>query len=314
MSEPQIVVGIDVAKAWLDVAVRPTGEQRRVGNDAEGIAEAVAWLGGLAPSVIVLEATGGYELLVVGALGVAGLPVAVINPRQVRDFAKASGRLAKTDRLDAQVLAHFAEALHPTPQLLPDAQAQELAAFVERRRQVVAMRTAEQNRLGATRTPRVRTRIQAHLTWLEAELGDLDDELRHRLRASPLWREHDDLLRSVPGVGPVVALTLVADLPELGRLSHAQIAALVGVAPLNRESGTWRGRRAIWGGRAAVRAALYMGTLRATCCNPVIQAFYTRLLATGKAKKVALVACMHKLLTILNAMVKHQTLWQAQAA
>ncbi len=309
-----VVVGIDVAKAWLDVAVRPSGEQRRLDQTAVGIAQAVAWLQRLGPQVIVLEATGGYEAALVAELGVAGLPVAVINPRQVRDFAKATGRLAKTDRLDAQVLAHFAEVLRPAPRPLPDAQAQALAALVERRRQVVAMRTAEQNRRGAVRVEPVRARIQAHLAWLEAELADVDTELRHLVRASPLWREQGDLLRSVPGIGPIVSLTLLADLPELGRLSHGQIAALVGVAPLNRDSGTLRGRRAVWGGRATVRAALYMGTLRATRCNPAIQPFYDRLVAAGKAKKVAIVACMHKLLTILNAVVRHQTRWQAQVA
>jgi transposase len=189
-----------------------------------------------------------------------------------------------------------------------------LAALVERRRQVVAMRTAEENRLGATRVALVRTRIQAHLQWLETDLQEIDDDPRLRLRASPLWRAQDDLLRSAPGIGPILSLTLLAELPELGRLSHAQIAALVGVAPLNRDSGTLRGRRTVWGGRRAVRTALSMGTLRATRCNPTIRPFYARLLAAGKAKKVALVACMHKLLTILNAMLKHQTPWQAQAA
>jgi transposase len=309
-----VVVGIDVAKAWLDVAIRPSGDQRRVGNDAAGIAEAVAWLQAVGARVIVVEATGGYEALLVAELGVAALPVAVVNPRQVRDFAKATGRLAKTDRLDAQVLAHFGEAVRPTPRPLPDEEAQALAALVERRRQVVAMRTAEENRLGATRVALVRDRIRAHLAWLEADLKEVDADLRRRLRASPLWREQDDLLQSVPGIGPIISLTLLADLPELGRLSHGQIAALVGVAPLNRDSGTLRGRRTVWGGRRAVRTALYMGTLRATRCNPVIQAFYERLLAAGKAKKVALVACMHKLLILLNAMLKHQTPWQAQAA
>ena len=221
---------------------------------------------------------------------------------------------AKTDRLDAQVLAHFGEAVRPTPRPLPDDEARALAALVERRRQVVAMRTAEANRLGATRVALVRARIQAHLAWLEADLREVDAELRRRLRASPLWRAQDDLLQSVPGLGPIISLTMLADLPELGRLSHGQIAALVGVAPLNRDSGTLRGRRTVWGGRRAVRTALYMGTLRATRCNPVIQAFYDRLLAVGKAKKVALVACRHKLLILLNAMLKHQTSWQAQAA
>jgi transposase len=315
MSDPEVVaVGIDVAKASLDVAVRPSGEHQQWSNDATGIMGAIAWLRSVHPGVIVVEATGGYEAPVVAELGLAGLPVAVVNPRHVRDFARATGRLAKTDRLDAQVLAHFAAALRPEPRPLPDVQAQELAALVERRREVVAMRTAEQNRQSAARVEPVRARIQAHLAWLDGELANVDDELRQRLRASPLWRERDDLLRSVPGIGPVLSLTLLADLPELGRLSHAQIAALVGVAPLNRDSGTLRGRRAVWGGRAAVRAVLYMGTLRATRCNPMIRHFYDRLLAAGKAKKVALVACMHKLLTILNAMLKHQTPWQAQAA
>jgi transposase len=315
MSElEEVVAGIDVAKATLDVAVRPSGEHRHMTNDAAGIAELVAWLRIVGPRVIVVEATGGYEAPLVAELGLAALPVAVVNPRQVRDFARATGRLAKTDRLDAHVLAHFAEAVRPTPRPLPEEAAQELKALLERRRQVVAMRTAEENRLGATRVATVRTRIQAHLAWLEADLKAVDDDLRRRLRASPLWREQDDLLRSVPGIGPVLSLTLLAELPELGRLSHGQIAALVGVAPLNRDSGALRGRRAIWGGRRAVRTALYMGTLRATRCNPIIREFYDRLLEAGKAKKVALVACMRKMLTILNAMLKHRTPWQAQAA
>jgi transposase len=315
MSESEdVVVGIDVAKAALDVAVRPSGEERHLANDAAGIADAVEWLQTVHPRLIVVEATGGYETPLVAELGIAHLPVAVVNPRQVRDFARATGRLAKTDRLDAQALAHFGQAVRPTPRPLPDEAAQALAALVERRRQVVAMRTAEENRLGAARVAAVRTRIQAHLAWLESDLKDIDDDLRQRLRASPLWREREDLLRSVPGIGPILALTLLAELPELGQLSHGQIAALVGVAPLNRDSGTLRGRRAVWGGRRAVRTALYMGTLRATRCNPAIQPFYERLVAAGKAKKAALVACMHKLLTILNAMLKHHTAWQAQAA
>ena len=308
----EFVVGIDVAKAGLDVAVRPSGEERHLANASAEIAELVGWLSALQPQLIVVEATGGYEAPLVAELGIAHLPVAVVNPRQVRDFARASGRLAKTDRLDAQTLAHFGQAMRPTPRPLPDQETQALAALVERRRQVVAMRTAEQNRLGATRVAAVRSRIQAHLTWLDEELHALDEELRRRLRASPLWRAQDYLLRSVPGVGPTLALTLLAELPELGRLARPQIAALVGVAPLNRDSGTLRGQRSIWGGRAAVRTTLSMATLRATRCNPVIQRFYDRLVAAGKAKKVALVACMHKLLTILNAMVKHHTPWQAQ--
>jgi transposase len=315
MHEAQdVVVGIDVAKAGLDVMVRPSGEARQLANAAAGIAELVGWLQMLSPQLIVVEATGGYEAPLVAELLIATLPVAVVNPRQVRDFARATGRLAKTDRLDAQVLAHFGQAVRPTPRPLPDEDAQALAALLERRRQVVAMRTAEENRLGAARVAAVRTRIQAHLAWLDTDLQEIDDDLHRRLRASPLWREQDERLQRVPGIGPIVSLTLLADLPELGRLAHGQIAALVGVAPLNRDSGTLRGRRAVWGGRRAVRTALYMGTLRATRCNPVIRRFYERLLAAGKAKKVALVACMHKLLIILNAMLRHHTSWQAQAA
>jgi len=311
---PNVFVGIDVAKAALDVAVRPSGEQRRIANETEGIRELAKWLGDLRPHLIVVEATGGYEAALVAELGVAGLSVAVVNPRQVRDFARASGRLAKTDQVDAQALAHFAEALRPVPRPLPDAQAQELAALLERRRQVVGMRVAEENRLAAARVAAVRAHLQAHLAFLAADLRDVDEQLRRRVQASPLWRAHEDLLRSVPGVGPATALTLLANLPELGRLSHGQIAALVGVAPLARDSGTQRGRRSVWGGRAAVRTTLYMATLRATRCNPVIRTFYARLVQAGKPKKVALVACMHKLLTILNAMVKHQARWAAQAA
>jgi len=307
-----VYVGIDVAKATLDVAVRPSGEHRQLAQTAEGLEELLSWLHVVQPQLIVLEATGGYEAPLVAQLSVAGLPVAVVNPRQVRDFARASGRLAKTDGLDAQALAHFAEALRPEPRPLPDTQTQELAALLERRRQVVLMRVAEENRLATTRVVAVRTHIQAHVRFLQQELAEVDAELRQQLEASPVWRARADLLRSVPGIGPTTALTLLADLPELGSLSHGQIAALVGVAPLNRDSGTLRGRRAVWGGRAAVRAMLYMATLRATRCNPVILAFYSRLVEAGKPKKVALIACMHKLLTILNAMAKHQAHWQAQ--
>jgi transposase len=261
----------------------------------------------------VLEATGGFELPLTGALAAAGLPVVVVNARQVRDFAKATGRLAKTDALDAAVLAQFAEAVRPPPRPLPDAATQALSALLTRRRQLLAMRTAEQNRV-ATAPPAVRREIQAHLAWLTRRLATLDDDLGRTIRESPVWREKDDLLQSVPGVGPGLARTLLAGLPELGTLTHKQVAALVGVAPLNRDSGTWRGRRMVWGGRAPVRAALYMSALVATRCNPVIRTFYQRLCAAGKAKKVALTACMHKLLTILNAMVKHRTPWRETLA
>ncbi len=259
-----------------------------------------------------LEASGGWELAVTAALGVAKLPVAVVNPRQVHDFAKAVGQLAKTDRLDAQVLARFGEAVHPEPRPLPAADAQALAALLARRRQVVAMRTAERQRLG-TAPAAVRARIEAHIAWLEQEVAELDGDLGLLLRASPLWREREALLRSVPGIGPVVATTLVADLPELGQLDRKRIAALVGLAPLSRDSGTVRGKRLVWGGRGRVRSALYMATLVATRFNPVIRAFYERLLKAGKAKKVALTACMHKLLLILNALVRANVPWRQPA-
>jgi transposase len=247
----------------------------------------------------------------VAALAAAGLPVAVVNPRQARDFAKATGQLAKTDALDARALAHFAEAVRPTPRPLPGAQADELRALLVRRRQLVAMRTAEQNRLGNA-PPRLQTDIQAHITWLNTRLAALDDNLDTTLRASPVWREREELLRSVPGIGPVCTRTLLLDLPELGTLSRQRLAALVGVAPFNRDSGTLRGSRTIWGGRSHVRATLYMSALVAVRYNPVLKAFYNRLRAAGKVAKVALTACMRKLLTILNAMMKYHTPWQPQ--
>jgi len=308
-----VFAGIDVSKAALDVALRPQGTTWRCANDEAGITDLVARLQELMPHLIVLEATGGLERLVVAALALAGLPVAVVNPRQVRDFAKATGRLAKTDALDAAVLAHFADAVRPQPRPLPDAQAQALAALVERRRQLVGMLTAEKNRLGQALPP-VRPKVAAHIAWLEqalAELdGELDGELDQMLQASPLWREREPLLRSVPGVGPATALTLVAHLPELGQGSVKHVATLVGLAPLNRDSGTWRGTRAIWGGRAHVRAALYMAALVGVRHNPALRAFYHRLLERGKPKKVALTACMHKLLTILHAVLRDHTPWQ----
>ncbi len=304
-------VGIDVAKARLDLVARTNGTTTEWGttNDAVGITQVAQRLGELRPDLIVLEATGGYETPLVGALGAASLPVVVVNPRQVRRFAQALGHLAKTDKLDARVLAQFAEMVKPTVRPLRDEKAQELGAVLARRHQVVEMITAEKNRL-ASAHPKVQPRIKANLDWLARQLAELDDELGQLIRQSPLWREQDDLLRSMPGVGPVLSLTLLAELPELGQLDRKEIAALVGVAPLNRDSGTMRGKRLIWGGRNQVRAVLYMATLQATRFNPVIQAFYERLLQAGKAKKVALVACMHKLLTILNAMIKHQTPWR----
>jgi transposase len=313
MPEGAVFVGIDVAKAHLDIALRPTAEGWRVANDDAGIGPLVARMQDLQPARIVLEATGGLEVSVTAALTAAGLPVVVVNPRQARDFAKATGRLAKTDALDAHGLAHFAEAVRPAPRPLPEAQTQALSAHLARRRQLLDMLTAEKNRLGSA-PPMIQADIQAHITWLERRLADLNDDLGRAIRASSVWREPDDLLQSTPGVGPVLSYTLVVDLPELGTLSRQQIAALVGVAPLNRDSGTLRGKRTVWGGRAHVRAVLYMSTLVAVRYNPILHTFYERLRRAGKAPKVALTACMRKLLTILNAMLKHRTPWQQNYA
>jgi transposase len=306
-------VGIDVAKAQWDIALRPSGERWAVPNDADGVATLVDRLQPLHPTLMVLEATGGLERPATAALATAGLPVVVVNPRQARDFARATGQLAKTDALDARALAPFADVIRPTPRPLPDAQTQELRALLGRRQQLIVMRTAEQNRLAGVHE-RLRQDIEAHITWLNARLAPRDDDLETVLRASPLWRDNDDLLQSAKGIGPVCARTLLLALPELGTLTRQQIAALVGVAPLNCDSGTLRGRRTIWGGRAPVRTVLSMSTLVATRYNPRIKAFYERLLAAGKVKKVALTACMHKFLTILNAMLKHRTPWQSQEA
>ena len=300
-------VGIDVSKAQLDIALRPEG-RFVVPNDETGHTHVVDRLRALPVALIVLEATGGLELPLIGALVAAGLPVVVANPRQVRDFAKATGRLAKTDPLDAQILAHFADVIRPVPRTLPDEQMHALAALLARRRQLIEMLTAEKNRLGSA-PHLVHKRLHAHITWLEREVTQAERVLAHAIGERPIWREKDDLLRTVPGVGPGLARTLIVDLPELGALSRKQIAALVGVAPLNRDSGTLRGKRIVWGGRAHVRAALYMAALVGSRCNPVIRSFYQRLCDAGKAKKVALTACMRKLLTILNAMMKHRTRW-----
>ena len=308
MSVPPLFVGIDVAKAECAVAVRPTGARWTVPQTEAGWAALTHQLQALAPTLVLLEATGGLELPVTSVLAAAGLPVAVVNPRQVRDFAKARGTLAKTDALDAAVLAHFAEAIRPLPRPVPDATTQLLAALVTRRRQLVEMCTAEENRL-ASAPPRLRTSLRAHIRWLQRQLAGLDTDLDQTIRTHPGWRVQDDLLRSVPGVGPILAATCLGGLPELGTLSRRAIAALVGVAPWSKESGRRWGPRRCWGGRADVRAVLYMATLAAVRCNPVLRAFYQRLLAAGKLKKVALVACMRKLLTILNAMVKTQTPW-----
>ncbi len=313
MSDAPVFVGIDIAKAHLDVAVRPSGAVRQFPHDEAGLSALVAYLKPLAPTLVVLEATGGYEADVAAALALAAIPAAVVNPRQVRDFARAIGRLAKTDTLDADTLAHFGEAVQPTPRPLPDADQQALAALVTRRRQLVEMLTAERNRLGLARGP-VRRDIEAHIDFLRKRLKDADRDLQHLLRTSPLWRTAEQLLRSVPGIGPTSTAVFLADLPELGQASNREIAALVGVAPFNADSGTRQGVRTTWGGRATVRSALYMATLVATRHNPVIAVFYRRLVNNGKPRKVALVAAMRKLLTILNAMMRAQQPWAPQPA
>ncbi len=310
MSESAVFVGIDVSKAQLDIAMRPEGQGFTVRNDEPGITTLVERMRELQPHLVMLEATGGLEVAVVGALAAAGVPLVVANPRQVRDFARATGQLAKTDRLDAQILARFADSVRPTPRALPETSTQELAAVLARRRQLIDMLTAEKNRLSSALKP-VRKGIQAHITWLERQLAETDNNLSTTIQASSVWREKDDLLQSTPGVGRVLSTTLLASLPELGTLNRKQIAALVGVAPFNCDSGMLRGKRIVRGGRAPVRVALYMSALVAARYNPVIKAFYRRLRQAGKPAKVALTACMRKLLTILNAMLKHHTPWRA---
>lgn len=306
----QVFVGVDVAQAELVVHVLPSEATTTVANDAAGLTSLVTSLQSLAPTRIVLEATGGLEIPLVATLAHAGLPVVVVNPRQVRDFAKATGQLAKTDALDARILARFAAAIQPPVRPVRDADAQRLGALVVRRRQLLEMLGAERQRRHQARDSRLARRIAAHVTWLERALRDVETELRATVRASPVWREHEALLTSVPGIGPVTAQTVLAELPELGQVGPRQIAALVGVAPFAWESGTLRGKRAIRGGRAPVRRVLYMATLVAVRRNPILTAFYQRLRARGRPAKVALVAAMRKLLTILNAMLRDRRGWQ----
>ncbi len=308
MSATPVFAGIDVAKAELVAALRPTGDSWVVPNDEAGIQTLLKRFGPLRPALIVLEATGGYERAAVAALAAAGLPVVVANPRQVRHFGRSTGQLAKTDHIDAHILALFAERVRPAVRPLPDDATRTLDALLTRRRQVLEMITAERNRL-AHALPAVRRGIIQHIRWLERRLRDVDHDLDQAIQSSPVWRAKEDLLRTTPGIGPVVSRTLIGDLPELGTLNRKQIAALVGVAPMARDSGTLRGKRFVWGGRAPVRAALYMAALVASRRNPVIRAFYQRLVDAGKPKKVALTACMRKLLTILNAMMKANTTW-----
>lgn len=308
MSTEPCYVGIDVSKARLDVALHPSREFWSETHDPTGIARLVERLGQLQPAGIVVEATGGWEYPIAAASLAAGLALSRVNPRQVRDFARALGQLAKTDRLDAHVLAHFAAAVQPPLAKLPPPQAQELAALVARRRQLVEMRVAEEHRLGQA-WPTLKPGIQQHLAWLRQQLADLDGQLRQRIQRHPDWQVRDEALRQATGIGPVVSATLLAALPELGQVSSRQISKLVGVAPLNRDSGQRQGRRQIWGGRAEVRRALYMATLTAVRRDPTLSVFYNQLLERGKPKKVALVASMRKFLVRLNAMLRHNTPW-----
>ena len=309
-------VGVDVSKAALDVAILPAREHFVVPNDEAGIDELLGkLLAEVSDALVVLEASGGFERTLTAALAASEIALFVVNPRQARDFAKATGTLAKTDALDAFVLARFAQAIRPAPRAIPDQEAREFQEILARRRQIIKMATAEKNRLGASGSKAVRGRIQAHIRWLEKELSRTDRDLDETIEKSPTFKANETLLRSVPGVAPVLCRTLLAELPELGSLSPRELSALVGVAPLNRDSGTLRGRRTVWGGRARVREALYMGALIASRFNPAIKEFYGRLVAGGKPKKsVALVACMRKLLIILNAMMRDRTPWRCPHA
>jgi transposase len=306
--EQGVFVGIDVAKDSLEVSIRPSGEGETFANNDQGIALMRAFINQFTPVLIVCEATGSFETRAVTDLAVSGLPVVVVNARQVRDFARATGTLAKTDTIDARVIAHFADAIRPDVRPLKDREAQRLDALITRRRQLVDMLTAEKNRL-LTAPEWTREDIEAHIAWLKQCLKKVDKDLATLLKQSPLWREKERILRSTPSVGPVMTYTLVSELPELGTLNRKQIAALVGVAPMNRDSGTFRGKRCIWGGRSAIRSVLYMSTLNAIHFNPLIKPFYERLRLAGKLPKVAITACMRKLLTILNTMVKNRTCW-----
>jgi len=314
MEPSTLTVGIDVSKAELVIATHPEEASWTSATTTTAIDQLIARLVELRPAVVVVEATGGYERAVVAAGAAAGLPIAVVNPRQVRAFAKAVGQLAKTDAIDAAVLALFASRVRPAVRPIADAETQALAALVARRRQLQEMLVAERQRLERATTSPIRRDLRQHIRWLERRVDDVDDDIGRTIERSPAWRVKDDLLQSVPGIGPTVARTLLAELPELGHLDRRAIAALVGVAPMNRESGRWRGRRFIRGGRASLRAALYMAALVAARHNPVLRAFYQRLRQAGKPSKVALVAVMRKLVTMLNAMMKHQSHWQPHSA
>lgn len=312
-NQNQEFVGIDVAKDRLDVHCLPIQQTLELGNDAQGIADLVEYLNQRQPALIVLEATGGYEIAVVAELAARQLPVVVVNPRQVRDYARALGILAKTDRIDAAVLARFARDVQPEIRPISTKKQRQLQELIARRRQLIAMQTAEKNRLGQAHAKRVQGSIKAILKIIAKQLQQVEDLLAETIESCSAMRAKDALLQSVPGIGPVVSRTLLVDLPELGRLNRHQIASLVGVAPINRDSGKMRGRRTVWGGRGSVRAALYMAALVASCHNPIIKTFYQRLIAAGKPAKVALTACMRKLLVILNTMVANNTPWRIPA-
>lgn len=311
MKEEGVYVGVDVSKDTLDVAASSSRETFKFANDNEGIRQATQHIASLKPVGIILEATGNLEMPLAVVLQSECLPVTIINPRQVRDFARATGALAKTDAIDARILALFGLRIKPEVRLLPDRQTRETGSLLTRRRQIQEMLIAEGNRLSRADED-IRPNIEDHIQWLKEALSNINADLERRIKSSPNWREKDNLLRSTPGIGKVVSTTLIIELPELGKLNRRKIAALVGVAPFNRDSGTLRGKRTVWGGRATLRAALYMAALVATKRNPIIAAFYQRLLEAGKVKKVALVACMRKLLTIVNAMMRTMTLWNSQ--
>ena len=306
--EQQQWLGIDVCQKYLDVYIRPIGKLFQVTNDETGIRELIKILTEIKPELIVFEATGGMEIVAAIELTQVGLAVAIINPRQARDFAKATGQLAKTDAIDAKILAHFADAIRPQVRAIKDESSRQLQDLVQRRRQISDMITAEKNRRRG-KTNSVQVSIDQHIEWLKQQLKEIESQIKSEITLNEDWKQKMDLLTSVPGIGEVVAVTLISSLPELGQISHKSISYLVGVAPLNRDSGKFRGKRRIWGGRVKIRCMLYMAALVAVRFNPVIKAFYERLIGKGKLKKVALTACMHKLLIILNAMMKNNQTW-----
>jgi transposase len=304
----EIYIGVDISKENLDIALNTVKEKWRMSNDPAGIKKAIELIRRKSPVLVVFEATGGLELPFWQALTEVGIKAAPVNPRQIRDFAKAKGILAKTDNIDAQVIAQYGQAMQPKSQVFPDTQ--ELKEMIARRSQIIEMITAEKNRLKAARRPKIQQDIKINIEWLKSRLDGVDKDLEKAIKSNPEWRQKYELLESAPGIGNTTAISLVAGFTELGKLNRHQIAALAGVAPFNRDSGTMRGKRMVWGGRPRIRCALYMATLVATRCNPVIRKFYQRLCGQGKAKKVALTACMRKLLLILNSMLKHNTSWR----